>query len=154
MSLRWPYRSYIVSLEYTSQFIRPSSHMTNKLCLQMVFDHFVCGFYLAIGLQMHRWRKITFYSKLCTQLLIFLIVKLLSIVSHDHNGYNIFADNVPLNEVTWLVFYDSCEGLCLYLLGEIVNGHNDMLSLCTSWRLRSDYIHLSLSEGPKAGDGH
>lgn len=61
--------------------------MVVKLYIQVMFGYSICGFCLAISLRMHRGRKIAFYSKLCIQLLIFLVIKLLPIVSHNHIGY-------------------------------------------------------------------
>lgn len=90
--------------------------MVVKSCLQIKFNHFVCGFYLTVSLQMHKQREIAFYFKLYMQLLIFLIVRLIPIASYNLIGYAKFVYDVPLDEIAGLGLYDSCERFYLYPL--------------------------------------
>lgn len=102
---------------------------------------FFYDFHLVISLQMHRRREITFYSKLCLQLSIFLIV------NHNYIGYAKPVDNVPPNEVVYFGLCDNYERFCLHPLGEIINNHNGVLSLCISRRWSSNYIYPHWAKG-------
>ena len=77
-----------------------------------------------------------------------IIVELLAIVRDKGPRDPKLADDALPNEVTDILFHDSCQWFCLYPFGEVVDPNNKELELLHCHRKGSHDIESLLSERP------
>ena len=71
-------------------------------------------------------------SKFLSHLLHSRIVELFPIIGDDRMWDSESIDDVPLDKVCVLCLCDRGEWLCLYLLGEVIDRHDNELGMCWS----------------------